>query len=174
MKKCSKCDVEKQSADFYVRTNGRRHAECKDCYKSHVRSYAVANKESIRAKAKVYGMAKRKRIKEATFAAYGGNVCACCGEIERKFLTLDHIHNNGAAFRRKISGNRQAAGYVTYSWLFRNGFPAGYQVLCMNCNHGKRMNNGVCPHKATCNDHPLVGVGPSGSKRIAPILKLVG
>jgi hypothetical protein len=34
----------------------------------------------------------------------------------------------------------------------RNGFPPGYQVLCMNCNHGKRMNNGVCPHKERCND----------------------
>jgi hypothetical protein len=23
---------------------------------------------------------------------------------------------------------------------------ANYQLLCSNCNHGKHLNNGVCPH----------------------------
>jgi hypothetical protein len=27
-----------------------------------------------------------------------------------------------------------------------NGFPAGFQVLCFNCNQGRRLNHGVCPH----------------------------
>jgi hypothetical protein len=31
--------------------------------------------------------------------------------------------------------------------IIKTGFPDGYQVLCMNCNWGKRMNKGICPHK---------------------------
>jgi hypothetical protein len=30
--------------------------------------------------------------------------------------------------------------------LRRNNYPEGFQILCMNCQFGKRMNNGVCPH----------------------------
>ena len=172
MKSCSKCAVDKPAADFYVRSNGRPHAHCKDCYRSSVRARYVEKHDEILELAKQYATGKRKRIREATFAAYGGYVCACCGETERKFLTLDHIHNNGAADRRKIAGKRSAAGYTTYQWLARNGFPPGYQVLCMNCNHGKRMNNGVCPHKTRCNDHPSTGVGPSGPERSAVVLPL--
>lgn len=63
------------------------------------------------------------------------------------FLSLDHIHNNGAAERRQISGAAKSAGMLFYGWLKKRGYPPGYQVLCMNCNFGKRMNGGVCPHK---------------------------
>ena len=30
--------------------------------------------------------------------------------------------------------------------IIRGGFPANYQILCANCNWGKEMNGGVCPH----------------------------
>jgi hypothetical protein len=45
--------------------------------------------------------AKRWRIgiREDVIAAYGGR-CACCGEFERDFLTLDHVNNDGAEHRR--------------------------------------------------------------------------
>ena len=39
------------------------------------------------------------------------------------------------------------SGYMTYKWLRKNGFPPGFQVLCMNCQHGKRMCRGICPHQ---------------------------
>lgn len=174
MKKCSKCGVEQEVSEFYVAKNGSVRAECKVCIRGRTKVWYSANKTEALERWKPSAAAKRNRIKEATFAAYGGYVCACCGETEKKFLTLDHINNDGAAFRRAMYGNRNAAGLVTYAWLARKGFPAGYQVLCMNCNHGKRMNNGVCPHKTRCNDHPETGVGPSGPKRIAPVLKVVG
>jgi len=106
---------------------------------------------------------RRAVIKEATFQAYGGWQCACCGETERLFLTLDHVENNGAEERRKIGGKRTSAGYQTYTVLFRQDFPPGYQVLCMNCQHGKRMNQGICPHQGTCNDY---GSDASRDKRL--------
>ena len=179
MKKCTKCGATKELADFYaaVHYRGGYHAECKECTKSRSRARFAAKHSEILEQGKVYARDKRARIKEATFAAYGGYVCACCGETEKKFLTLDHIDNNGSIFRKSVfKGNKKGntAGYHTYNWLARNGFPSGYQVLCMNCNYGKRMNNGVCPHKTKCNDHPLVGVGSSEPKRLVPLLKVVG
>jgi hypothetical protein len=99
---------------------------------------------------KVVGARHRARVKAEVFAAYGGAVCACCGETEYLFLTVDHINNNGWAQRKELgdTGN----GHAFKSWLKKNGFPPGYQILCMNCNFGKRMNNGVCPHQQAQKD----------------------
>ena len=173
MKTCTKCHEEKSDDCFYVRKNGWIMAHCKTCVKAKVRAWYAVNKIGSLERGKKYGAERRARTKEATFAAYGGYVCTCCGETEKKFLTLDHINNDGAAFRRSLHGSRNAAGYITYRRLAMIGFPSGYQVLCMNCNHGKRMNNGVCPHKTRCNDQSK-DVGPSGPKHSAPALKLVG
>lgn len=111
--------------------------------------------------------AKAKRladvVKEEVFKAYGGWVCNCCGEREKAFLTIDHVNNDGCE-KRKEHGHSNRF----YRWLRRNGYPDGYQVLCMNCNFGKHMNDGVCPHQGRRNDHSLEEVGPSGPKRVAP------
>ena len=85
------------------------------------------------------------RIRLEVYAAYGGFVCACCGETEPKFLSIDHINNDGAVERR--SGKYNGGGSAFYSWLRKNAFPSGYQVLCMNCQVGKHRNGGVCPHQ---------------------------
>ncbi len=84
-------------------------------------------------------------LRHKAIMQYGGYRCACCGESEPKFLTLDHIHNNGGTHRKEI-GNR---GSGIFKWLRDNDYPPGFQVLCMNCNHGKALNGGTCPHKAS-------------------------
>jgi len=76
---------------------------------------------------------------------YGGYKCACCGETEPKFLSIDHINNDGAKHKREFN---LRTGDEVYRWLVKNGFPPGFQVLCMNCNWGKRFNGNVCPHVA--------------------------
>lgn len=83
-------------------------------------------------------------LKDRVFAAYGGYICRCCGEREYHFLSIDHINNDGAAHRKEIGEKR--GGRKFYNWLIKNGFPNGFQVLCMNCNWGKARNGGVCPH----------------------------
>jgi hypothetical protein len=91
------------------------------------------------------------KLKDEVFQAYGGWKCACCGETGKHYLTIDHMENNGSELRRK-----GVHGHSTqfYRWLKKSGFPPEFQVLCMNCNFGKRMNNGVCPHQTRCNDYP--------------------
>ena len=74
--------------------------------------------------------------------AYGG-MCACCGETEPKFLSIDHINNDGYE-RRK---NGEQCGAALYRWLRDQGWPKDdYQLLCMNCNFAKG-HFGTCPHK---------------------------
>lgn len=176
MKKCTKCGAMKDRSEFYVQSSGYPAGECKECSKARMRiRYYGPEQAKILAQGRKYASKKRAQIRDAAFAAYGGYRCACCGETEPKFMTLDHIKNDGAKFRKSVyPANKRGntAGYHTYYWLARNKFPAGFQVLCMNCNYGKRMNGGVCPHETRCNDYPQ-GVGSSDPKRIAPELKLV-
>ena len=86
--------------------------------------------------------AKRKEQKLQVLNAYGGR-CACCGETEPVFLTIDHINNDGSKHRREIGGG----GHSMYSWIVKNKFPRGIvQVLCWNCNLGRYHGGGECPH----------------------------
>lgn len=93
------------------------------------------------------------RRKSEVFQAYGGVKCACCGEERMPFLTLDHIDGKGADHRRELFGNRRnGAGEVMYRWLRKQGFPAGFQVLCWNCNWAKH-SLGECPHQTERRGH---------------------
>ncbi len=91
---------------------------------------------------------KRCRLKlwKHVFGHYGEK-CVCCGEAEPLFLTIDHVNNDGAAHRRSMPDGRYSTGERMYRWLRDNGFPEGFQTLCMNCNLGKQRNGGVCPHQ---------------------------
>lgn len=70
--------------------------------------------------------------------AYGGK-CLCCGETTLKLLTLEHRLGRR---RDPIKGSDQ------WAQLASAGYPKDrYEVLCFNCNLGKAINKGVCPHK---------------------------
>jgi hypothetical protein len=84
--------------------------------------------------------AKWARLRAEVIAGYGGR-CACCGEEQPEFLTLDHVDGGGAAERRK-HGPR-----VHLLAAKREGFPDRFQVLCWNCNSARHLNDGVCPHE---------------------------
>ena len=83
----------------------------------------------------------RMQLKISVVEAYGGK-CACCDEDELLFLTVDHINNDGAEHRKALPG-----GSSFYVWLKNNDWPEGFQILCFNCNTGKHLNGGVCPHQ---------------------------
>lgn len=84
-------------------------------------------------------------LRARTVAAYGGK-CSCCGEQNIQFLCVDHINNDGNKHRKELGGKN------FYSWLEKHGFPQDrFQLLCYNCNFGKQVNKGVCPHKGIHN-----------------------
>lgn len=113
---CLKCKkaVNKAARDSWVRRNPEKVAEWR--------------RESIR------------KIKQEVLAHYGGR-CACCGEDNLLFLTIDHIDGNGTAHRKSVG----RYGSTFYSWLRTHGLPLGFQVLCFNCNCGRQLNGGICP-----------------------------
>ena len=79
-------------------------------------------------------------FREAVLDHYGRR-CACCGETQVVFLTVDHVNNDGAEHRKTVHAS------AIYRWLLRSGFPPGFQILCFNCNCGKQRNGGTCPHQ---------------------------
>jgi hypothetical protein len=82
------------------------------------------------------------------FKHYGGLRCICCGEDEFSFLSLDHVSGAGNIERAKLFGDRYQGGHHIYRALRLQGYPSGYQVLCMNCQVGRRDNGGICPHQS--------------------------
>lgn len=109
---------------------------CQSCKEPRLEDYALcaACEDRRLARCKRLRAAEQERILDAY-----GHACACCGERERLFLTVDHVNNDGAEHRKTFNGD-------LYKWLIRQGFPDGFQILCFNCNMGKYRNGGVCPH----------------------------
>lgn len=97
-------------------------------------------------KAKQYRLNYKLSLREAVYSHYGKK-CNCCGEVILKFLTIDHVNNDGYKERTVILGKSKPAGDGIFAKIIKEGFPKKYQVLCMNCNLGKSRNNGICPHK---------------------------
>lgn len=83
-----------------------------------------------------------KKRRTQVYEAYGGVRCNCCGEEEEMFLSIDHVNNDGAEHRRK----KRMLGPDLVNWLIRNNYPSNFQILCRNCNYGKYLNGGTCPH----------------------------
>ena len=81
----------------------------------------------------------QKKVQNIVYDYYG-NKCNCCGETERLFLSLDHVNNDGNKEKNRNT-------YSICLKIIRDNFPNKFQILCMNCNHGKSRNNGICPHK---------------------------
>lgn len=150
--KCRKCNQHKKASEFP--SKGWR---CKSCCNEQLRAWRYRNPDKAlkiskrwRSKSRPALAANSRefylRRKVAVLAAYGGR-CKCCGESRHPFLTIDHVFGDGAK-HRKVAGG---AGDRTYSWLVKHSFPPGFQVLCWNCNCGRKINGGICPHVETVN-----------------------
>lgn len=152
IKLCSRCNQSKPISEFskdVKAKTGIRHW-CKDCcnrasklkrslspekYRQISREYRLRHLLESRERCRLY----RIRVKRETLSHYGGGKCACviCGETRLPCLSLDHIKGNGSEEYRKL--RRRGTGL--YSYLCANGFPIGYQTLCMNCQWIKRSIN---------------------------------
>ena len=122
--------------------------------KEYHQRYYIKNKEKILARKALHwkthkAIQKRSRLKMKVevFSYYskGTPKCKCCGVKELVFLTIDHINGGGRKHLRKHSRELRG-GYVFYRWLKKNNYPKGFQILCYNCNCGKRSSK-KCPHK---------------------------
>lgn len=121
---------------------------CISCSQKRRNKYAsCGDKDTRREQAKVIRQKRRQRI-----LAHYGNKCVCCGEDEPCFLAIDHIDGGGNEHRRQIGNNPShrcgSSSTQFVKWIEKNNFPNTLQLLCHNCNMGKHLNCGICPHKA--------------------------
>src|SRR5260221_365180 len=119
---CKKCGRVLSADHFeeYNKLRGWRRWECRDCVKVRVAAWTAQSKAAIRKEAQQpYYLLNREaaiaaatkwnrdhperrrktalahyyRMQHQAMMAYGGYVCACCGETEPMFLTNMRRHN---------------------------------------------------------------------------------
>lgn len=131
-----------QRREAYQRNLEENRRKNRELYRRNQERWAPASRERCRI--------SRRQLRRAALDHYG-RICACCGEAEEIFLTIDHINNDGAAHRRAIGKGRAAH---IYRWLVKNGYPEGFQVLCYNCNVAKYLDPLGCPHQRARSTEP--------------------
>jgi hypothetical protein len=162
MKQCKTCGKLKDESLFEKtkKVKSGIGANCIDCHKKYMRDmakkYYKNNPQRFIKRNKKWwkdNPEKTKEIKQKTslklkkevFELIGdGEIkCACCGESEINFLSIDHKNNDGSYERKKLGlkGGLQFYRYVRDS---RNP-KQHYQILCFNCNLSKGFY-GKCAH----------------------------
>lgn len=135
---CDDCREKHNKNSKNLRESWEATGRCITCGAEHDSKYKRCTK--CRASMATAVSQNRTTIKKTLMDHYG-NICACCGETNPLFLTLDHMNNDGAKHRKLLSNSTEI-----YRWLIKENYPEGYQVLCFNCNCGRARNGGVCPH----------------------------
>lgn len=115
--------------------------ECKLlCGRCEIRPRALRKKKGTYCKecANHAGKLSNRKLKVRVIEMYGG-ACVCCGYTLVEFLTLDHITPLAESGEKVPIGNR-------YYHIAEKGYDNNLQVLCYNCNLGKKTGC-ECPHK---------------------------
>jgi len=101
----------------------------------------IRNKPGVLEELRERGKIDYAKTKYQVFMYYSNNdpKCACCGELEYDFLTIDHLESI-------VPKQKKLVGVFLYRSLIKSGFPPGYQVLCYGCNLMKSKHK-VCPHQ---------------------------
>lgn len=92
-------------------------------------------------KARVAAKRARTKLRAEFIAAYGGK-CACCGEAEPAFMTIEHKNRDGNAHRKiRHSSTEILRELKKLDWPKDK-----YEMLCFNCNRATH-EQGICPHR---------------------------
>jgi len=139
MKDCMGCKKQ-----FIDRHRSHTRKLCDNCKEVRWRFYDKnkwAHSPSGRASRRLSHQRAKNRLKEQIYAHYGKR-CVCCDETMLEFLTIDHVNGDGNIDRRN-----NLRGNSLYKKIINEGFSEDYQILCMNCNFGKKMTGTICPHQ---------------------------
>ena len=133
---------EKYNAEYHRKYN-KEHIEQRRVLQKEYRARLLADpirlkihKEKLKAWQDAYRLKVRRRV--LTLYSGGEPKCAWCGEDRMDCLTIDHIQGDGAKQKRELG---KITGIRFYLYIEKNYDPTRYQVLCMNCQWIKRMQN---------------------------------
>jgi hypothetical protein len=159
---CKKCNVILTKENWWVASQRQHRYLCIDCvkdyqkvqYKKHreqqIRRAALWNKNNPERHSKNQKKMQTK-VKSDVFTHYSSTNPPQCanpyGEHEKPYtnlitLSLDLI--KGGHGRRD---DLASGGTSLYCQLRKDGYPEGWQVLCMNCQYIKRDRNKELRHK---------------------------
>src|SRR6185437_16214029 len=129
---CRDC---KQSKEKHELATGKTGVICRECHRKRNNKYRASNLEKARESYRKWYANHGQKHLDATKRRYDalrqqifehyGRECACCGEREPDFLTLDHINGGGTKHRKSV-------GQRVYADLRKRGFPTGFRTLCWN------------------------------------------
>ncbi len=129
MKVCSKCKKLKHDIEF---TKGQNY--CIECKKLYRHNYTIQNQKRLNENSRVWRAKEKLEVLKHYYPNGDYPVCVRCGFSDIRALSIDHILGGGTAQKEdyKVGGNH------FYTWLRKQRYPSGYQVLCMNCQFIKR------------------------------------
>lgn len=164
-KACRRCRRWLPLSDFPSRTSpsSSRKATCKECKATGYKEWRLANHEQLLQKKRDDYYANRDkilklrkvakngarylaRLKQEIFNHYG-NACYCCGLDDPRFLTVEHLSNDGHVSR--YANGKRKSGSSMYREIIDAGFPEDIALACYNCNCARAHigRGGICPHK---------------------------
>ncbi len=104
------------------------------------KEYKAENIEWIKPLNKQWSAMKNIELRQIIINKLGGH-CACCGESQYEFLSIDHINGGGNEEKRE-----HGRSMVFYKYIIEQGCPKDkYQILCHSCNQAKH-DGKECPH----------------------------
>ena len=146
----------------------RRHdqkPEVRERHRAYSKWYAKTPQGKIRAKRwndankdkrRQSNKKHRLKIKMIVISYYSNGTMECAlhhkyfpeenPKVDVRCLSIDHVDGGGARLRRRSERNKNGewqkhSGNHLYAMLIKNNFPLGYQVLCMNCQIIKALEN---------------------------------
>ena len=134
-RRCSLC-LRILPLDCFNRKLSGHQSNCKECRKKFpsndpVRHRATnklwreRNADKIKEKKCRDYIKERDELKNEWLSAYGSK-CTCCGESEKKFLTVEHLNGDGKRHRKEVG-----TGLNMLKDLRKQGFPKDiYTILC--------------------------------------------
>ncbi len=149
MKKCLRCNTNKESREFRTASRSKDGLGiwCKAC---NISAGTTAKKLRHREAGRLYWNKNKqhlnkiqkewyRKLRDLVIQGYGGK-CTCCTEDRREFLTLEHIGGGGNKHRQKMQQHQ------IFRQIIKSKFPNKYTILCWNCN-ASLAYSGYCPHK---------------------------
>lgn len=137
---CHNCNLKYGCRSFWGKGNHVRKLESEMSQKARTvshRRYVSKHPDLVREQTR----SSYIKTKYEVIGYYGGK-CSCCELDDLDVLSIDHINGGGSEHRRML---RATGKSFSYRYLKKEGYPLGYQVLCMNCNLAKSLY-GYCPH----------------------------
>ena len=140
--KCSYCqDHQRERSARYRSENKGLISDSSALYykenRERIKAYNLRHYTQNRREINVRKRARHARIRADVVSHYGSK-CECCGENTYEFLAIDHV----AGDRPPGAPSRSLD---LLRWLRRHNYPAGFRLLCHNCNMSYGMY-GICPH----------------------------